>query len=117
MEDLSAHIAIPSLITGIVFALLGWAFRQSPPQDINPLVGYRTKRSMKSQAHWDFAQRYSAQKMAVGGSCMIILSLLSYFIPVKSEYKQIGGLVLLVLCAAYMIVTTEIALKKKFPNS
>jgi len=116
MEDFAAHIAIPSLITGIVFSLLGWAFYQSPPSEINPLMGYRTKASMKSQERWDFAQKYSAKKMAACGLVMIALSLLSYFIPVDSEYKQTGGIVLLVLCAVYMIAATETALKKQFPK-
>ena len=116
MDDFAAHIAIPSLITGIVFALLGWAFYQSPPSEINPLVGYRTKTSMKSQEHWNFAQKHSAKQMARGGSIMIVLSLLSYFIPVDTEYKHIGGLILLVLCAVYLIISTEIALRKRFPK-
>lgn len=117
MEDFAANIALPSLITGIVFSLLGWAFYQSPPSEINPLMGYRTKSSMKSQERWDFAQKYSAKQMANGGGVMIVLSLLSYFIPVDVEYKQIGGMALLVLSAVYMIAKTEIALKKQFPKS
>lgn len=117
MEDLAVHIAIPSLITGIVFSLLGWAFYQSPPSEINPLMGYRTKMSMKSQEHWNFAQKYSARLMAIGGSIMIGLSLLSYFIPVDTEYKQIGGVVLLVLNAVYVIIATEVALRKQFPKN
>jgi uncharacterized membrane protein len=117
MDDFTAHIAIPSLITGIIFTLLGSALMTSPPSKINPLVGYRTKRSMRSQETWDFAQRYAAERMAAGGIVMIALSLLSYFIPVDADYKQMGGIVLLVLCCIYMIVGTELALKKKFPKS
>ena len=117
MDNFSDHIAIPSLITGIIFTLLGWAFHQNPPSEINNFVGYRTRSSMKSQERWDFAQRYSSKQMCTGGSCMIILSLLSYFIPVDTEYKQTGGLILLVVCALYLIVSTEIALKRKFPKS
>lgn len=117
MDDFTAHIAIPSLITGIIFSLLGWALYQSPPSEINPWMGYRTKLSMKSQKHWDFAQLYSSKRMGIGGLCLIALSLLSYFIPVDTEYKQTGGLILLILCTIYMIVSTEIALKKEFPKS
>ena len=116
MEDFAANIALPSLITGIIFSLLGWAFYQSPPSEINPLVGYRTKSSMKSQECWDFAQKYSAKQMVYIGLIMIALSLLSYFIPVDIDSKQIGGVVLLVLSAIYMIAMTEMALKKQFPE-
>ena len=117
MDDFGSHIAIPSFITGIVFALLGGAFYQSPPSEINPLVGYRTRLSMKSQKHWDFAQKYSAKQMERAGYVMVILSVLSYFLPVDTEYKQTGGLILLVVCSIYMIVSTELALRKQFPKS
>lgn len=80
-------------------------------------MGYRTKTSMKSQQHWDFAQRYSSKQMGISGVCMVVLSLLSYFIPFDIAYKQTGGLILVVLSAVYMIVRTEIALKRKFPKS
>ena len=116
-DQLAEHMAIPSLITGIIFLLLGWAFYQNPPSKINPLVGYRTKLSMKSQQHWDFSQRYSARQMMKGGGLMLVLSLLSYFIPVETGIKQTGGIILLVLCAIYVILTTETALRKRFPKS
>ena len=35
-----------------------------PPKKINALYGYRTKRSMKSEKNWNFAQRYSTKKNA-----------------------------------------------------
>jgi len=117
MDDFASHIAIPSLITGIIFSLLGWAFYQSPSSEINNLVGYRTRRSMKSQEHWDFAQRLSGKLTGIAGCCMVALSLLSYLIPVDTEYKQIGGLVLVALSAIYTIAGTEIALIKRFPKT
>ena len=117
MDDFGANIAIPSFITGIVFSLLGWALYLNPPSKINPLMGYRTSMSMKSQENWDFAQHYSSKKMSLAGNIMVVLSLLSYFIPVETEYKQTGGIVLLVLSSIYIIASTEMALREKFPKT
>lgn len=116
MHEFFDHIAIPSLYTGFVFAALGSLLYYSPPAEINGLIGYRTKRSMKSQDRWDFSQKYSAKQMGFSGLVMIVLSLLSYFLPVENEWKQIGGVSLLVVSALLMIVRTEIALSKRFKD-
>lgn len=116
MEEFFSNIAIPSLYTGVVFAALGSLLYYSPPSEINGLIGYRTKRSMKSQERWDFSQKYSSKIMGFCGLGLIVLSLLSYFIPVDIGVKQIGGVSLLLLSAVYMIVRTEMALSKKFKD-
>lgn len=116
MEPFFENIAIPSFITGIVFSFIGSFMASSPPSEINGLVGYRTKRSMKSQAHWDFSQKYSGTFMGWGGLVMLMLSALSYFIPVGIEVKQIAGLIALVILSVIMIVATEMALKRKFKD-
>lgn len=116
MEPFFENIAIPSFITGIVFSVIGSFMAESPPSEINGVVGYRTKRSMKSQAHWDFSQKYSGKFMGFGGLVLVVLSALSYFIPVDIETKQIAGLVALVTLSVVMIVATERALIRKFKD-
>lgn len=50
------------LVSGLLCPLLMLGFglisRKHPPKTINCWYGYRTARSMKSQAAWDFAHRY-----------------------------------------------------------
>jgi len=116
MDNFFDNIAIPSLYTGFIFALIGSLLYYSPPSEINGVIGYRTKRSMKSQERWDFSQKYSSGIMGYCGLGMVVLSFLSYFIPVPVAWKQIGGLCLLLACAAGMIVATERALIKKFKD-
>ena len=46
------------LMLPLVMIGFGKSFVKNPPTEINPGYGYRTTRSMKSQAAWDFAQRH-----------------------------------------------------------
>lgn len=114
MDPFFDNIAIPSLYSGIAFAFVGSMLHFSPPSEINGVIGYRTKASMKSQERWDFAQKYSAKFMGICGAAMVVLSLLSYFIPVEAEWKNIAGLGLLLISAVCMIAATEIAIRKRF---
>lgn len=116
MDAFFENIALPSFLAGIAFSFIGSFMAWSPPQEINGVVGYRTRRSMKSQAHWDFSQRYSSNIMGVGGLVMAVLSTLSYFLPVAAAIKQTAGLVALMALAIGMIVATEVALKRKFKD-
>ncbi len=64
---------------GLVYSILGAWMWKKPPRKINLLAGYRTARSMKSQAAWDFAQVYAGRLMlplrtgfAAGGSTTVL---------------------------------------------
>lgn len=64
------------LLTGLslLFTGMGWWSWKRPRRRINPLMGYRTARSMKSQAAWDFAQVYSGRAMFYTGIAILILA-------------------------------------------
>ena len=52
-----------TVVTMPIFAivtLIFIVFRMFPPKKVNALYGYRTKRSMKNQINWDFAQKTSS---------------------------------------------------------
>jgi len=116
MEDIFSQMMIPSLIPGVIFTFIGAILYETPPGEINGLVGYRTRSSMKSQERWDFAQKYSSKLMQYIGSIMAVLSALAYFIPVDTDAKQVAGIILLLASAVVLIASTEIALKKRFKN-
>ena len=48
------------LLIPAAMLLLGRHFLTRPPKTINGLYGYRTARSMKNQATWDFATALAA---------------------------------------------------------
>jgi uncharacterized membrane protein len=116
MDGFIAQVMEPSLVCGIIFIIVGALMYVNPPKKINYLYGYRTGSSMKSQDRWDFAQKFSSLLMIKTGAVLTVVSLLAAFIPAAEAVKVIAGLVLLILSALYLFVTTEKALKKKFVN-
>ncbi len=112
MEDFIINISIPAFVCGITFLAIGLVMYYNPPKDINGFIGYRTGASMKSQERWDFAQRYCAVLTIKSAAAMLAVSLLCYFIPVDPPIKQFAGIILLIVCAAWLITGTEIAIKQ-----
>lgn len=114
MEDYVANIALSSLLGGLAFAGMGLVMYYYPPRKINGLYGYRTGSSMKSQERWDFAQRYCAVQAMKIAAIMILLSLLIYFFPMDVAVKQFLGIFVVLISTAYLLYSTEAAIKKQF---
>ena len=102
------------VLVGFIFSLVGSLFYKNPPQDINSLVGYRTTRSMKNQAHWDFSQVYSSKMMMYCGLGLMLLSLLGLFITFEEKTTDILIFASIIGAAILMIFLTERAMKKRF---
>jgi len=118
MESILENTFQVSLLCGIIFLPAAGLMYFYPPKKINPLYGYRSTRSMKSQESWDFAQRYSTVQMAKMAVFMIVISFVGYLFPEgQIMFNLIAGLVILLLGVAYMIITTERELKKRFVES
>lgn len=102
----------------IIIACTGYYFKNNPPRKINRMMGYRTKRSMKSQEAWDFSQVYSSSLMftwSIAGMVGLILQLYvqKSVDPTSFAISSIG--ILLVICAG-VFYFTERELKQKFPE-
>lgn len=88
-----------------------------PPRKINPIYGYRTRASMRSDDAWKFAQKLCGRRfilLAIGSALVAIAVWLfelsepwSAFIMLSS---LIGGFV-------YMFKSVEKRLAKRFPSS
>lgn len=101
---------------GLVFYIAGWFLANFPPKEINGLYGYRTARSMSSLERWNFAQKHSAGEMQRAGIILLILALLSYFLPLGFPWNLILFLVVLLGLVVWLVVRTENALKRQFPH-
>lgn len=118
MENIVENTFQISLLCGVIFLIAAGFMYAFPPKKINPLYGYRTTRSMKSQGSWDFAQQYSTVQMAKAAIFMIVISFAGYLFPEgQVAFNLIAGMVILILGVAYMFVTTERELKKRFVES
>lgn len=89
---------------------------------MNNASGYRTKRSMKNQDTWDFAQKYCARISLYMFFPSLILAILIMPIVISESNDRIGwvGLgitIIQMISFVVIIVFTEKALKKTFDES
>jgi uncharacterized membrane protein len=115
MEWIEKILLLPFLC-GAIFAVTSMIVYIFPPKKINYMYGYRTSASMKSQERWDFAQRYSTIKMFQLGLALVAISLSGLLFEPDEKLNLIIGIVLTLASCGVMLMTTENALKKRFPN-
>ena len=82
-SSLPPEHALPALLLNLFTLAAGTVMYFFPPKKINGVYGYRTHRSMKSEAHWKIAQIYSAKKM-------IQLSILLFMICLGIAYLPLS---------------------------
>lgn len=108
MENLSLILAL----LGVFFTILGILSGHYPPKKINAIYGYRTRRSMRNQETWDFANRLSARMMLITGTVLALIGFglwgLGYSLHV------IWFLILVWATILYLIVSVERQLKRRF---
>ena len=111
-------LLIPAIMVGI-----GTRFLKHPPKTINALYGYRTARSMRSQAAWDFAHRYCGKLWRTMGWVMLPLSVLAMLLALGQDIdftSFLGGAVAVIQCVIMFVPTlvlTERALKQQFDSN
>jgi uncharacterized membrane protein len=116
MEWFVDNILFLPFLVGAIFMITSVVTYLFPPKKINYLYGYRTASSMKSQQRWDFAQRYATTKMLQVGAFLFAVSFLGIFLQVDDNTNVAIGLVLMLPSCAFLLLSTERALRKKFPN-
>ncbi|WP_371815917.1 SdpI family protein [Flavobacterium sp. CS20] len=67
-------------VLSVITLITGFWFYFNHPKKINIFYGYRTKSSMKSQKHWDFAHFYSGKLFILLGVILLISALLIYLL-------------------------------------
>jgi uncharacterized membrane protein len=107
---------VPQLILSLVFVLAGYIMMKYPPKKINPLYGYRTGRSMKSQEAWNYAQRVSSRRMMLCGFAGLLVFMTTGMLNCSEGLHAISMIGTLVLSLVYLISSVERDLKKRFPD-
>ena len=114
-------LVIALLLPGVM-VLFGQVFLRRPPQQINGVYGYRTRRSMASQAAWDFAHRTCGRLWFAWGLVLLPVSA-ALMLPVLGRAEAVVGLwgtVLVVLQLVLLFLTlglTAGALKRHFDEA
>lgn len=107
-ELILIHIVIA--FSNLLAALL---MKYAKADEPNKMMGYRTKRSMRSQEAWDFANTYSGDVMQWAALAALTLQIFSYFVfeAVTSIIIATCGITASVL---FVVVLTEVKLHQKF---
>ena len=99
------------LLVGALYAVCGALMYKAPPGKINHFFGYRTRKAMKDQASWDFAQKYSGRMMVYWGIITMALGLSVWM--VFPDDLMIASMVMIAQTALIIpaIIATERKLK------
>lgn len=108
-----------SLLLPVTTLVIGLAWRNHPPGNVNPVVGYRTNMSMKNQKTWDFAHRYFGRLSLYSGAGMIVPSILIMWLNRHRDYETVSIYLVFVQLAIFIlpIIPTERALRRKFDKN
>ena len=103
----------------VLLLLVGLILRNHPPRRINWYLGYRTARSMRTPAAWDYAQLRLGQLWRRRGVPLWVLSLLA-MLPFRYASEDLQGAALLVVIGVQLgvilatIPKIEKELKERF---
>ncbi len=110
---------VTNCLTPVLMIVAGRLMWKHFPQNINSMIGYRTKRSMKNAETWKFGNEYCGRLWFRIGRVILIPSIV-ILIPLVSSSEDCIGTVSLCLFIVQLslligsIIPTEIALKKKY---
>ncbi|MET3617893.1 putative membrane protein [Peptoniphilus olsenii] len=106
------------LIVPLSMIFVGNYFYNKPPKSISKRTGYRTKRSMKSNETWLFANKCMGRLWRKVGLLLILTLIPMLFVINKSEdyIGVVGGIIsiLQVIAIVGTIIPIEKALKENF---
>lgn len=105
-----------TIILGVlsIFTLItGYWFFYDPPKKINSFYGFRTKKSMRSQEQWDFAQRFSGKLFFWFGIGLMVLALLAYIFKFNSDIANVIVVAIFVMGALLILYKTEKGIDKE----
>jgi uncharacterized membrane protein len=108
---------LPQLVLSAVFIIAGLLMAKYPPRKINPLYGYRTRRSMQSQEAWNYAQRVSSRRIVLSGIAGILVFIAAWMLEFNEGIQAILMIATLFLSLVYVVFNVERNLKKKFPDT
>ena len=112
INNLSHPGILPCLVINITFWIAGGVMLIFPPKKINGIYGYRTSKSMKNQVNWNFAQKYSAQRMIQFSTISTVLSLLLFLFDASGNWATLVGMAVSILGIILVFYHTEKALSQ-----
>lgn len=111
-----------TLLIPIIMIIAGNSMRLGKFKTINSIVGYRTRRSMKNQQTWDYAQRECGRLWVRWGVLMLVPAAVIMLLLLGKEIPTIGTVggiftVLQMLPLLLSIAIVEKKLREKFDEN
>ena len=115
-------LLLMDLVIPLTMIGFGTRFVRRPPDRINAVFGYRTRRSMQNTNAWRFAHGYFGRLWRTLGWILLPLSVIPMLLVLGKDEQTIGWTGSIVMFAQMIaliapIFPTEWALKKRFDES
>ena len=110
---MNQEFAIGYFLIGSLMLLISCVFAKYPPKKINDLYGYRTKRSMRNQDCWDFANRHSIRLIWKTSLLTCIVQAIGVIL-LDEGVALLTATIVLVTTLIYSVYLTEKELKNTF---
>lgn len=110
MEILIAFISMPVMLIG-----LGYLFLSHPPKKKNSAIGFRTRKSSKSQRNWDIAQKYFGKSMLITGLLSAVFFGVIYTINLRVGLSN-SLLEKFALFPIFLLIPSIIYINMKLPD-
>jgi uncharacterized membrane protein len=111
--DNNITFSLMLFVFGIIFLIIAPIEYFFPPKNRNQ-KGYRSKNSLKSQEHWDFAQKHHAKMIFFSALFFIFLSFIGQFFSLSDKFGFIASLIIIGLSFLITRLKTEKAIRDKF---
>lgn len=114
------YMVVVALLIPAVMVIFGIRFIKDPPLEINKSYGYRTRRSMRSNAAWKFAHNYAGRYWLRLGLVVLPISaaVLVWLLKTGQDLDIVGALAIVqTLPLVSVIFFTERALKANFDDN
>lgn len=106
-----------NLLIPLTMVFLGIYFKKAALPEINPLFGYRTRRSMASLETWQFSNRLMGSYWFKYGLALSMITIIfSFLLKDQIEYGSLFIMLVQMCVMFYTVYLIEKALKQKFGN-
>ena len=112
-------IFLCNILIPFIMLIAGFLMWKRTPTEINPFVGYRTKRSMKNKDTWNFAHVLCGKLWFFVGLVMLPSTVLAH-VPLYRASEEALDILTIILVSIQTVILissiafTEIALSKAF---
>lgn len=106
------------LIIPALLVCAGIFYRKYAPREINSLHGYRSQRSLRSQASWRYAQHYAAKVwFGLGIGLIGIISFNRSVLSINTALLSVIHIILGIVVGLGAVFIVEERLKKTFEDT